>query len=322
MNQQLQVVFMGTPEFATKPLEALIIHPDFQVVTVVTQEDKKVGRRQIITPPPVKVLAEEHDIPVLQPPSVKNNPGFQTLLRELQPDFIIVVAYGQILPREILDIPTHGCVNIHASLLPRYRGASPIESAIAAGDTETGLTFMKMTEKMDAGPILHVQRKPITPQDTAITLREKLSVLAGQLLPTVLRDILDGIATPIEQEESQASYCHKISKEDGVIDLSSMTAQEIQNRVRAYTPWPSCYIFLGDKKLKIIQTEVDTTSEKALSASPGQILEQEKGIIAIGTKEGLIIPKKVQLQGKNEMDVQEFLRGNKGLLSELLTSPR
>src|SRR5690606_9785261 len=142
MNQQLQVVFMGTPEFATKPLEALIIHPDFQVVTVVTQEDKKVGRRQIITPPPVKVLAEEHDIPVLQPPSVKNNPGFQTLLRELQPDFIIVVAYGQILPREILDIPTHGCVNIHASLLPRYRGASPIESAIAAGDTETGLTFM------------------------------------------------------------------------------------------------------------------------------------------------------------------------------------
>ncbi|MCA9374483.1 methionyl-tRNA formyltransferase [Candidatus Peregrinibacteria bacterium] len=312
-----KVVFMGTPELAVKPLQALILHPDFEVIAVVTQEDKKVGRKQILTPPPVKVAAEEHNIPVLQPPTLKNNEEFQETMEKLAPDFFVVVAYGQILPAEILEIPNEKPINIHFSLLPQYRGASPIESAFLANDQETGITFIEMTEKMDAGPILHLERVDISKEDNAETMREKLSTMSGQLVPTVLQDILDGVATPIQQDESHASYCHKISKEDGMINLQTMTAQEIHNRVRAYIPWPSCFLSLGDKKLKLIEIDV----EESNATQPGKVIDKEEGI-AIETKAGLIILKKVQLQGKREMDIQDFLRGNRSLFNESLTTPK
>lgn len=316
-----KIVFMGTPETAVKPLEALIVHPNFDVLAVVTQKDKKVGRKQILTPPPVKVLAEEHNIPVLQPSTVKNNADFQSILEKLAPDFLVVVAYGQILPTEILEIPKVSPINIHFSLLPQYRGASPIEAAFLAGDQETGITFIEMTEEMDTGPILHLQRVPIAKEDNAETMREKLSTLAGQLVPTVLQDVLDEVATPIHQDESHASYCHKISKEDGILNLETMTAKEINNRIRAYTPWPGCSLILGDKKLKLLEIDVEIDSDQTKKVSPKEIIDTEDGI-AIGTKNGLIIPKKVQLQGKREMDIQDFLRGNRSLLNESLTTPK
>lgn len=308
---------MGTPHFAVWPLEALAESPDFDVVAVVTQEDKKVGRKQLLTSPPVKGAAEEHSIPVLQPPSLKNNDDFVEILTKLAPDFIVVVAYGQILPQTILDIPTHGCINIHGSLLPNYRGASPIEEALRQGDKETGLTFIQMTAKMDAGPIMHIQRAPIDPKDTAATLREKLSILAGKMIPAVLQDILDGVAHPIEQNHDQATYCHKISKKDGLINLSTMTAQEIHNHVRAYTPWPTCFIRLGEKTLKLLEIET-----KDQNAKPGELVDLEDGKIAIGTKKGLIVPLKVQLEGKGPMEIQDFLRGNRESLNALLASPK
>ncbi len=204
-EEKIKIVYFGTPEFAMRPLEALIANENYEVLTVVTQEDKKVGRKQVLTPPPIKVLAQEHEIPVLQPPKLKGNREVEELLLKLQPDFIVVTAYGQILPPEILQIPKEYCVNIHGSLLPKYRGASPIEASIRKGEKETGITFMKMEEKMDAGPILHVQRAPIDPSDTGATLREKLSILAGTLLPAVLQDILDGTTTPIPQDEHKAT---------------------------------------------------------------------------------------------------------------------
>lgn len=317
MEEKTKIVYMGTPHFAVWPLLALAQSDDYEVVAVVTQEDKKVGRKQILSPPPVKEAAEEQNIPVIQPPSLKNNQDIVELLTRLAPDFIVVVAYGQILPQNILDIPTYGCMNIHGSLLPKYRGASPIEEALLHGDTETGLTFIQMTPKMDAGPIMHIQRIPIDPKDTAAILREKLSLLAGKLIPAVLRDILDGVAHPIEQNHNEATYCHKITKQDGLINLQSMTANEIYNRVRAYTPWPTCFLQLGDKTLKLLEIEI---SEK--QAQSGKILDLEDGKIGIGTKKGLIIPLKVQFEGKAPMNIQDFLRGNRQTLNALLTRPK
>lgn len=317
MENRVKIVYMGTPQFAVWPLVSLAENEDFEILTVVTQEDKKVGRKQIITPPPVKVNAEKYNIPVLQPPSIKNNPEVLELLTNLEPDFIVVVAYGQILPQEILDIPRYGSINIHGSLLPKYRGASPIEEALLQGDTETGLTFIQMTKKMDAGPVMHIQRAPIDPRDTSAILREKLSLLAGQVIPGVLHDIIDGVAHPIEQHHDEATYCHKIAKEDGRIDLTTMTAKEIHHRIRAYTPWPSCHVMLGEKRLKLLEIAV---SDK--KAKPGEIIHEEDGAIAIGTKEGVILPLKVQIEGKGPMEIQDFLRGNKDAFNALLASAK
>lgn len=318
-KQKVKVVFMGTPDFAVRPLQALIEDENIEVLTVVTQEDKKIGRKQVLTPPPVKRLALEHNIPVLQPPKLKNNKEAIELLEGLNADLFIVVAYGHILPPEVLRIPRYGSINIHGSLLPKYRGASPIEEALQSGDTETGLTFIQMENRLDAGPVLHVERIEIAPEDTALTLREKMSIRAAQILPAVLRDILEEVAIPIPQDESHATYCHKISKKDGLIDVTTMTAEEIKNRIRAYTPWPSCFLSLGDKRLKLLEVSVDPKSPKA---RPGEIVELENGRIGIGTKKGIIIPLQVQLEGKKPMTIQEFLRGNRELFKELLTSPK
>jgi methionyl-tRNA formyltransferase len=307
--KKIKIVFVGTPEFALAPLISLITHENFEVQAVITQEDKRIGRKQILTPPPVKILAQKYSIPVLQPPDIKNKEIYE-LLKELSPDFIVVSAYGQILSQSILDIPKYGCINTHASLLPYYRGASPIEEALLNGDKETGVTFMKMVKKMDSGPIIHIERVPIAPCDTAKTLREKLATVAGSLIHLVLADMLDGLLSPIPQDETKATYCHKIYKKDGLIDLKKETAEDIKNKIRAFTPWPSCFIDIKGKKLKLIEAEVYLESK----AKPEEVVWLKKDQIGIGTKKGLIIPKKVQLEGKNPLLVQDFLRGNKDLL--------
>ncbi len=316
--KKLKIIFMGTPDFALPSLQTLIDDPEFEIVATVTQEDKKIGRKQEITPTPVKLLALKYNLPVFQPAKIKGNKDFLELMKNLNPDFMVVVAYGQILPSELLEIPKYGAVNVHASLLPKYRGASPIEAAILNGDAETGVTIMKMEEKLDAGGIYDIAKLPIDPKDTADTLTVKLSLLGGKILPYVLKDIADIAITPIPQNESKATFCHKIQKDDGLADLHKHTAKEIFNMVRAYTPWPSAFLMIDGKRLKLV--EID--SDEKLRLKPGEIKELAKNSIAVGTRQGSIIPQKVQLEGKKVMTIQEFLAGNRSLLSKLLTNPK
>lgn len=320
MAGKLKTVFMGTPDFAVAPLLALAGDPDIKVIAVITQEDKKIGRKQIITPPAVKTAAIKLDIPVLQPSEYRNNKEIINLLKGLKPDFFVVTAYGQILPEEILKIPRYGCINIHGSLLPKYRGASPIESAIIHGDKETGISFMKMIKKMDAGPIYGIFRLQIDNNDNSLTLRQKLSLLAATHLPYMLKDIASGAIEPIEQEHAKATYCRKITKEDGYTDLNKQTADEIINMTRAYDPWPGCFLVFKEKKIRII--EAKSEHEKSKSVAPYEMIEMGKNEIGIGTKKGLLIPLKIQLEGKNPVSIQDFLLGNKNLLVRLLESAR
>jgi len=320
MVAKLKTVFMGTPDFAVAPLLALAGNPDIKVVAVITQEDKKTGRKQIITQPPVKTAAIKLDIPVLQPSAYHNNNEIINLLKGLKPDFFVVTAYGQILPEKVLEIPRHGCINIHGSLLPKYRGASPIESAIIQGDKETGITFMKMIRKMDAGPIYDIFRLQISDDDTSLTLRQKLSLLAATQLPYVLKDIAFSTIEPIEQDHAKATYCRKITKEDGYADLNKQTAAEIINMIRAYDPWPGCFLVFKDKKIKIIRAESDSNTSSPIK--PYEMIEMGKDKIGIGTKKGVLIPQKVQMEGKTPVSIQDFLLGNRNLLVRLLESAR
>ncbi len=317
MHKKIKIIFMGTPDFALPSLQGLLKDEDFEVLAAVTQEDKKIGRKQELTPPPVKQLAQKYNVPVFQPPDVTND-EFILLLSNLKPDIIVVVAYGKILPQKILQLPAYGAVNVHASLLPKYRGASPIEASLLNGDEETGVTIMKMVQKLDAGDILDVAKLKIETSDNAETLTTKLSLLGGKLLPYVLKDLAEDEIHPIPQDEGKATFCHKITKEDGLIDLKTSTALEIHNKIRAYTPWPSVYFFLDGKRFKILEAKVDEN----LQLQPGAFRELSKSSIAIGTKKGSIIPEKIQIEGKNAMTVQEFLAGNRSLLSKLLTNPK
>lgn len=318
MSKKIKTVFMGTPDFALPSLQSLLEDSDFEVVAAVTQEDKKKGRKQEPAVPPVKQLAQKHNIPVFQPGKIKDNKEFLELMRSLKPDLLVVVAYGQILPEELLEMPGYGAVNVHASLLPKYRGASPIEAALLNGDSETGVTIMKMSKKLDAGDILDIAKLPIDEKDDAETLTAKLSLLGGKILPYVLKDLVEGEIHPIPQDHSKATFCHKITKEDGFIDLKKLTARQILNRLRAYTPWPSISIALEGKRLKLLEMDI----EEKLALPAGAAREISKGSIAFGTKQGVIIPHKVQLEGKKIMTVQEFLLGNRSLLSKLLTNPK
>lgn len=317
---------MGTPEFALAPLQALINDPEIEVQAVVTKEDKKVGRKQILTPPAAKILAIKFNIPVLQPVKLKNREFFE-LLKGLKPDFMVVVGYGKILPPEILEIPKFCCVNIHPSLLPKYRGATPVEEALLNGDTQTGVTTIKMDQGMDSGNILLTQKLEIKPEDSSIILYDKLFKLAAVLLPPLLRDYSEGLIKPIPQNHANATFCHKISKNDGLIDLNTMTAQQVVNMIRAYTPWRSCFLKVGDKTIKILEATADaTTTEQSASQTaklaPGQVVNISKNEICLGTKKGLLIPKKVQLEGKNPVLIQDFLRGYPDFFKKILTNPK
>ena len=315
---KLKIIFMGTPDFALPALQALLDDEDFDVIAVVTQEDKKIGRKQVLTQPAVKELALKNGLTVLQPDKIKGNQKFIDLVKNLHPDIFVVVAYGQIIPKDLLQIPKYGAINIHASLLPKYRGASPIEAALLNGDTETGITIMKIAKELDAGDIIELSKLPIDEADSAESLAVKLSLLGGKILPYVLKDFVTGDIQPIPQNENQATFCHKIEKNDGLIDLQKLTAQEILNRVRAYTPWPSVFLQIDNKQLKLLAIDVEQQSE----LKPANVKDISKNEIAIGTKKGAIIPRIVQLEGKKPMTIQEFLSGNRALLNKLPTNPK
>lgn len=300
----MKIVFMGTPDYAAVTLKKLIAS-DHEIAAVFAQPDKPVGRKQILTPPPVKVCAEKHGITVYQPNTLRDGKA-EEILKEIAPDVIVVVAYGKILPREILNIPKYGCVNGHASLLPKYRGSAPIQQAIISGETETGVTAQLMDEGIDTGDILKTARTEIGEKETAEELFERLSVITAELLVNTLADLEKGNITPQKQDEEKASYAPIIKKEMAELDFSK-SAKELYNAVRGYYSWPCAYFFLGGKRIKVIKSEIGNETPKPAGTVVGNSDCLE---IACGDGKSLKLLT-VQPEGKGKMTAKEMLNGTK-----------
>jgi methionyl-tRNA formyltransferase len=312
MSDKINLVFLGTPQFACPFLEKLANDQRFKVQAVITQEDKPVGRKKILTASPVKQMALQLNLPLYQPSKLNQEQALLDELTQLQPDFLIVVAYGQILSSKVLKIPKIKPINVHGSILPMYRGASPIEQAILNGDEETGLSVMEMVKAMDAGPVYQVLKCPININDTNTTLREKLSHLGAHELPDLLIKIKKGDLIAQPQLEEQATYCQKITKEDGQIHPAEQTALQIYNRWRAFIPWPGINFKIQNKNLKLLELEIVNSPILA----PGKIDVSGKNIF-LGTSEGTLSILKLQLEGKNAQEAAVFLSGNRALLESI-----
>lgn len=298
----MNIVFMGTPDFAEESLRALV-GAGYHVSAVFTKPDMPVGRKHILTPPEVKVAAEELGLPVFQPTTLKDDEVFETL-KGLMPDLIVVVAYGKLLPKRVLDLPKYGCINVHASLLPKYRGASPIQWSIVCGENETGVSTMLLDEGMDTGDILLTAKTSISDAENVEELWDRLKELGGKLLIDTVKGLEDGSISPIPQDESQATYAPIIKKTDGLIDWSK-SAKEINCKIRGLHAWPVAYTKVDNKMLKIFSAEiVDAQSES------GKVLENEKQLIVACGKDALKITE-LQLEGSKRMKTDEFLRGKK-----------
>lgn len=302
-----RIIFMGTPDFAVPSLRTLCEQAasrGWEVVAVVTQPDRPAGRGKKVVASPVKQYALTQGLPVLQPASLRKEPAMVEALRALAPDLFVVAAYGQILRKEVLALPTHGPINVHASLLPAYRGASPITAALLDGLTETGISIMLMDEGMDTGPVLAQARTSIAPAETAATLGERLAELGAQLLVETLPDWLNGQRTPTPQSElpGEPSLCRLIRKEAGQIDWTQ-PAVAIERMTRAYAPWPSAYTTWRGEAFKIWQADVVNGQ-----AAPGLVVQTTAGP-AVGTGAGLLRLVTVQPAGKRQMDMRSFLNG-------------
>ncbi|MBR3768462.1 MAG: methionyl-tRNA formyltransferase [Clostridia bacterium] len=298
------VVFMGTPDFAVPALEALINSPDYDVKLVISQTDKPQGRKQILTPPPVKQLALQYDVEVYQPDTLKTDEAYEKIA-SCSPDFIVVSAYGKILPKRILDIPVYGCVNLHGSLLPKYRGAAPIQWSVINGDEVTGVTTMLMDVGLDTGDILLTSEKTIDCNETAGEVFDALADLCPELLLETLEKLAAGAITPIKQNESEATYVSVLTKEMALIDWNK-SADTIHNLVRGLNPWPVARTFYNNKILKIFKT---TVCEKHISLPVGTVKTENNAIyVACGNNTVLSLDE-IQLEGSKRMTAEDFLRG-------------
>jgi methionyl-tRNA formyltransferase len=308
----MRIVFMGTADFGAPCLEALARSPEHQLAGVVTQPDRPVGRRQELTPPAIKTAALKFGLPVFQPEKIRQ-PGVLAQLRELAPELIVVVAYGQILPKDVLEIPKFGCVNVHASLLPRWRGASPIQAALLAGDPRTGVTTMMIEEGLDSGAMLMRVEIAIDPDDNAATLHDKLAALGPQLLLKTIAGLENGTLQPAPQPVEGVTYASKIKKEDGRVDWTQ-PAQQIHNRLRAFTPWPGLFTFwpadAGPRVLKIWSATVEGKVATGKQAA-GTVLAADKNGIVVATGEGSLVVRDLQPEGSRRMNAEEFLRGHR-----------
>ncbi|MBU1034605.1 methionyl-tRNA formyltransferase [Patescibacteria group bacterium] len=308
-----RIIFFGTSDFAAPHLDALIRDPSFQVIAVVTQADKPVGRHAELKPPPVKLLAQRFGITVFQPQKIaelKDDARFQNLLNP-RPDVGVIVSYGKILPQWILDLPAFGIVNVHASLLPRWRGASPIQAAIAAGDRKTGVTVMKIDAEMDHGPLLATEEEIMRPEDTAGALSMRLARRGAALLPKTLAEYLNKKILPTEQNHAKAIYCKILTRDDGKIDWNR-TSSEIERLVRAYDPWPGTWMELGDKRLKILKARI-RPNDAAFKAGTRFLW---KGRPSVKCGQGTVIElETVQPEGKIPMSGEAFTRGYQNWIS-------
>ena len=313
----MRIVFMGTPDFAAGALEALI-KAGHEIAAVVTQPDKAKGRSKEPIPSPVKVCALKHDIPVLQPKRIKTPEAVEEL-RSYGADIFIVAAYGQILSQEILDMPPLGSLNIHGSLLPKYRGASPIQRAIIDGEEKTGITIMQMDAGIDTGDMLYKKETKIGPEDDFETLHDRLTLLGGEAVVEALTLLEQGKLKPEKQDESQSCYAPLISKEMGVIDISR-PAISIDRLIRGMTPWPSAYTGLRGKQLKIWKA-VPETQRDVSGHVPGEILSVEKDSVIVAAGEGAIRLLELQIEGKKRMPAHDFLLGVRLEPGEVLEAP-
>ena len=303
MNRPLRIVCMGTPDFAVPSLEALLAGPD-QVVTVVCQPDRERGRGKKVSPPAVKVAALEHGLAVMQPESVRKEP-FLAQMRALAPDLLVVVAYGRILPGELLRLPPLGAINVHGSLLPKYRGAAPIQWAVINGDAETGITIMRMDEGMDTGDILLTVAEPIGSEDTAGSLFDRLARLGGTTLAQALPRLKAGQLQAVPQDSALATMAPMLTKEDGHLDFRQ-SASALHCRIRGLDPWPSAYVFLDGARLRLFAPEVVA---KHFNEPPGTILRADtEGLLVASGRDALLI-REVQPEGKRRMDAATWLRG-------------
>ena len=293
---------MGTPDFAVPALEKLAQSPDYTVAAVFTQPDKPKGRKMVMTPPDVKVCAEKLGIPVFQPSSMRSEEAYNSL-KELNPDVIVVAAYGQILPKAVLDLPKFGCVNIHGSLLPKYRGAAPIQQSVLDGEKVTGVTTMLMDVGLDTGDILLKAETEIGENETAGELFDRLAVLGGELIVETLDKLKKGEITPQKQDESLATHTSKITKELCPIDFNK-TAYEVHNKVRGLNPWPVAVTEIAGKTVKVYSSRVSD-----MSGAAGTILSLKPFVVACGDKSVELI--EIQPQGKKRMTAQAFLAGHK-----------
>ena len=301
----MRIVFMGTPDFAVPSLEALLKSDD-HVVGVVTQPDRPKGRGQEVMFSPVKVVCQREGIPVLQPLKMKD-PAFLDALREWKPDVIAVTAFGRILPPVILALPPRGCINVHGSLLPKYRGAGPVQWAIIRGERETGITTMFMAEGMDTGDMLLRETVEIRPEDTAGTLAPRLADVGGRLLVETLRRLKAGTLTPERQDDAQATMAPLLKKEDGLIDWTR-PATEITNRVRGLSPWPGAYTYVNGERWTLCRVSV---GEESHNAAPGTVTKVTKDRIDVATSGGTLQILDIQPSNSRRMTVAQYLAGHR-----------
>lgn len=309
----MKLVFCGTPQFAVPTLEALIA--SHEIALVVTQPDRPQGRGLELAPSPVKQTADKHGLPIEQPDKIKNNAEFRALLENIAADAIIVVGYGRIVPPWMLTLPRHGNINLHGSLLPKYRGAAPIQWAIANGERISGVTTMLLNEGLDTGDILLQRELPIEPDETAITYGRRLAEIGAELMTETLRRLEKSTVTPRPQDHSQASLAPILKKEDGKADFT-LAAQVIYNRLRGFQPWPGCFTSLRGKKLTISAAKPNGESR---SLSPGEILVKDIRML-VGCRESTLELLEVQPEGKRKMSVSDFVRGYRPQEKEKLGS--
>lgn len=310
-NKKLRVIFIGTAEFGLPVFNALTKDENFKIVLVISQPDKPAGRKQIITSPPIKIAAEKKDITVLQPKYITD---IKEKISLLKPDLIIAAAYAQLIPEEILNLPKYGCFNLHASLLPKYRGAAIIQAAILNGDGRTGLTVIKMDKGLDTGPILAQIAIDIKDEDTAGTLYDKLSEASADFMLAAIKKYLAGKITPKAQNSNIASYVKALTKSDGLINWSK-PAINLEKFIRAMNPWPMAWTWLDGQQVKIISAQREPIEIN--SYKPGKTFKYNRGLAVQCGRDALII-KSLQLEGKNSLPSEEFLRGHKDFMGSIL----
>lgn len=305
MSKPLRIIFAGTPDFAARHLSALV-NSHHEVIGVYTQPDRPAGRGKKLTASPVKELALEHNIPVFQPENFKSDEAKQELADQ-NADLMVVVAYGLLLPQAVLDTPKLGCINVHGSILPRWRGAAPIQRSIWAGDAETGVTIMQMDIGLDTGDMLSIVTLPIEATDTSASMYNKLAELGPVALVDCLSTIANGTAVAEKQNDEQANYAKKLSKEEAKIDWT-MDADTIERCVRAFNPWPMSHFSVEDKAIKVWQSRVETYTG---NATPGTIIQADKTGIYVTTGSNAIVFEQLQVPGKKAMGVQDILNSRK-----------
>lgn len=303
---KVRVCFLGTPEFAVTALKSLLADEHFEIVGVVTQPDRPAGRKLQLTPSPVKQLAQMHNLKVLAPESLKKNPLMLQEIRTWGAEVAVVVAFGQILTQEFLDAFQYGCVNVHGSVLPRWRGAAPIQRAIEAGDVESGVTLQKMVKKLDAGDIIGIRKVKITPEMNALELHDQLAVLGADLLKVELMDYVRGNLAPVPQDESQVTIAPKIEKHESQIDWST-SAKAIDGKIRGFVYGPGVYTLLQGKKLKLHKA---LPVSGAVTAEPGTITSVHPDHFSVATGEGILKIYEVQPESRTRMSVVDFLKGH------------